>query len=311
MIRCIIFSKDRAMQLQAVLRSFFLHCNDINIIHISVLYTCSSEQHTHQYMQLKKEWEGHPNVAFVQQKHFRDDVFKILNPYPAKSFSYWFFENLSHLHHRLTYLLTKLLPTMDTSYIILFLVDDAVCVHDFCMIDVMDALRDHSDSLAFSLRLGRNTTFCYMNNVAQHPPDFIPVDNNVLKFNWIDADQDFGYPLEVSSSAYRAIEVLPLLLMIKFNNPNHLEGGMNLFKDVLASQSPALLCFKKSVAFCNPVNKVQTIAAKNHAGLVYSYNTEELAEKFDRGKRIDVQFYSGFVSNSCHQEVELIFTSQK
>jgi hypothetical protein len=35
------------------------------------------------------------------------------------------------------------------------------------------------------------------------------------------------------------------------------------------------------------------------------YSSERLAELFEKGYRIDVESYRGFVSNACHQEREL------
>ncbi|MGD0340017.1 MAG: hypothetical protein ABSB78_14645 [Bacteroidota bacterium] len=179
------------------------------------------------------------------------------------------------------------------------------------MTDVVDALRSHPDSLGFSLRLGRNTTFCYMNNVDQHPPDFLPLTKDILKFNWINAEQDFGYPLEVSSSVYRAHEILPFLLKIPFNNPNHLEGGMNWFKDVFATHRPDLLCFEQSVAFSNPINIVQRVSPANRVGTHRHYSTEELAVLFDQGNQIRIEAYRGLIPISCHQEVDLVFEKRE
>lgn len=45
----IVFSKDRGMQLDAVLRSFYRHCRDIQTIDIQVLYTTSTPVHQRQY----------------------------------------------------------------------------------------------------------------------------------------------------------------------------------------------------------------------------------------------------------------------
>jgi hypothetical protein len=197
-------------------------------------------------------------------------------------------------------------PSMESH--ILFMVDDNLFVRQFSLQVAVQALHSVPDAIGFSLRLGRNTTYTYSLNHNQELPEFNEIGDGVLAYDWRGAQYDFNYPLEVSSSIYRAVQIMPLLASVAFRNPNTLEGDMAARSRWFAKRFPKLLCFDTSVAFCNPVNKVQTVSAGNRAGLVNSYTVEELAEQFDRGKRIDVKAYSGFVSNSCHQEVELIFT---
>jgi len=59
MIQCILFSFDRAMQVDAVLRSLMLHCQDADQIPISVLYRTSNKKHTLQYDRLTAEYASH------------------------------------------------------------------------------------------------------------------------------------------------------------------------------------------------------------------------------------------------------------
>jgi hypothetical protein len=129
----------------------------------------------------------------------------------------------------------------------------------------------------------------------------------LLKFDWTVSEYDFGYPLEVSSSLYRAAQLVPLLASFPYLNPNTLERGLNTRHAWFAKGFPYALCFNISVAFCNPVNKVQKVSPGNRAGEIYQYSPEELAERFDECKRIDVSVFNGFISNSCHQEAELPF----
>jgi hypothetical protein len=85
-----------------------------------------------------------------------------------------------------------------------------------------------------------------------------------------------------------------------------LEGRLAAQAQEFTKIRPSLLCFEQSVAFSNPVNKVQN-QFNNRSGNKIEYTTERLAQMFDAGYRIDVDAYSGFVPNSCHQEVELQF----
>jgi hypothetical protein len=70
------------------------------------------------------------------------------------------------------------------------------------------------------------------------------------------------------------------------------------------------LCYENSVTFCNPINKVQTVAT-NRAGSVVEYSSDHLAQLFESGYRIKVEAYTGFVPNACHQEVALNFEKRE
>jgi len=263
----LIFSKDRALQLQAAIESFFLHCRDPEKVRLHVLYAASNDHYRGQYESLRDKFGV---VAFVEETAFKAQVVSLVGA----------------ARH------------------VLFLVDDNLFVGDFSITEILDALRAHGDAIGFSLRLGRNTTYCYAHDTAQRRPIFQRLGERVLKYDWTSAEYDFGYPLELSSSVYRTADILQLLRSTEYNNPNTLEGAMAANAHVYRQERPSLLCFDRSVAFCVPVNMVQTVC-KNRAACNWNYPAGQLAEAFDKGARIDVQRYSGFVPNACHQETEL------
>jgi hypothetical protein len=199
----------------------------------------------------------------------------------------------------------KLLRSINNSGYILFLVDDNLFVRDFSLAEMTFAMDNSPDAIGFSLRLGENTTYSYMHHCPQALPAFSVIKTGLLKFNWTVSEYNFGYPLEVSSSIYRVAQLIPLLVSFPYPNPNTLERGLNNRRSWFKKEFPYLLCFNTSVAFCNPVNKVQKVSNRNRAAETYSYSPEQLAERFDAGARINVDAFIGFISNSCHQEVEL------
>jgi hypothetical protein len=125
-----------------------------------------------------------------------------------------------------------------------------------------------------------------MRDQQQKLPEFSRLANGIQEYNWINSELDFGYPLEVSSSVLRLEDLLPDLIRIPFRHPNTLETGLAKLTPVFRSTRPKLLCYDK-------------------------YSLEILAEEFAAGNRIKVETYTGFVPNSCHQEVDLVFEKQK
>ena len=264
----IFFSKDRALQLDAALSSFQLHCTDKHKIPVKVIYKASSPTHRKQYSELQ---QAYPWVEFIAENNFKQD----------------------------------LLAAIGKHSFVMFAVDDNLFVRQFRSGKVIGALRDRSNAVGFSLRLGKNTRYCYMRDRTQQLPEFETFGEDFAAFNWTQAECDFGYPLELSSSVYRAGQLLPLLEALAYNNPNSLEALLAENRSQFGDKAAELLCGRTSFAFCNPINKVQSVCAANRSGNSAHHTPENLALRFDEGYRFDIAELSGFVPNGCHQEVEL------
>lgn len=322
MVKTIIFSKDRAMQLEATLRSFFMHCRDYKLASYCVIYQASTENFFRQYHTLALDF---PEVEFVKEENFHNDLETALlklyeNDDQRKSYRHYssLFRNRiteNDFSRKIGRRLANLrnfnsffpIPIPGGENHILFMVDDNLFVRPFVLEEIIAALRFTPNAIGFSLRLGRNTTYSYMQDRNQKLPEFEDNGNGVLSYNWTSAQCDFNYPLEVSSSLYRAEQILPLIALIPYKHPNALEEEMAARSRWFSGTFPMLLCFETSVTFCNPINKVQTILPGNRTGENSNYKVEELSELFDRGERVDVSAYDGFCPNSCHQEVKLEF----
>ena len=298
----IVFSRDRAFQLDGLLRSFFLHCRDWETLKLCVLYKATSDLHTRQYADLRQAYAQHP-VRFISEKTFKDDLLKLLDgsaQHPRKRALYSLEERLGRWFGYPFHLFT---PPRG-SETILFLVDDNIFVRPFELEEISAALTSQVNAVGFSLRLGTNTTHCYPLDKPQALPEFVPVRDRVVGFRWAGAEGDFGYPLEVSSSVYRLQELLPLLVMLPYANPNQLEEQLARRAKKFRRRAPLLACFRQSVTFCNPVNRVQTML-DNRVGSLREYSSEGLAEMFAAGYRLDVDAYHDFVPVSCHQEADV------
>ncbi len=262
----LFFSKDRPLQLDAALRSWNRHRRDAATTPLSVLFHASTSRLSSLYRRLRDE---HPAVDFVRERDFRRDLLVLLR---------------------------------GQDYI-LFVVDDTMFVRDFTVADIASSLDRHPEALGYSLRLGRNTTYCYSMNNAQKPPDFEALEDGVLKWRWPEASYDFGYPLELSSSLYRGKEILPLLEQLEFKNPNILEDAMSRNTGRFRESHPFLLCPEKSAAFSIPANKVQEVC-ENRVGSSAALSAQNLAALFAQGQRIATETFDAFVPQACHQEAE-------
>ncbi|UTF49342.1 glycosyltransferase [Desulfomicrobium sp. ZS1] len=110
--------------------------------------------------------------------------------------------------------------------------------------------------------------------------------------------------MEVSSSIYRSEIILPLIFNDKtITNPNKLETNLHLRRNKV-SNHPFLLFFENSVAFCNPLNLVQSEYSNRHAGGIQN-SAKQFADRFEKGEKLFPNGLKGFTPKSCHQEVKI------
>ena len=290
-VQAIVFSKDRPLQLHAALASLALHATDADSFPIHVLWRASHDSYARGYAQVAEELRGQLRINWLEETNFKTDLLAILQAPQSKS----------RIQRIRDFVLLRR-PLLRTDHL-LFLVDDALFIRSFCLQEATDALDNHPDAIGFSLRVGSNTTTCYSMKCKQPLPEFASAFPG-LRFQWPGQVGDFGYPLEVSSSVYRCSDLIPLLRSLPYNNPNRLEQALSATSRLFARRLPALLCFEQSVAFCAPVNKVQSII-NNRSGVKEGYSSEALNALFLDGYRINVSALSEFIPSAAHVEIEL------
>lgn len=279
----IVFSKDRPLQLEALIRSMQLNCEGERPTITVALVRASTRRLKRLYESLFGELCQDAGFKPMMQRRFKVSLLRAL-------------DGAVEAERRVD---------GAPEPVVCFLVDDTLFVRRFSFSLAAGVLRARHKALGFSLRLGNNTTYCYSLDRDQKMPVASRVDDNVFAYSWVGADADFGYPLELSSSLFRLGDVGPLLRNLSYENPNELEAVLAASAGGWVESRPDLLCFSPSVAFSVPVNRVQQ-AYENRAGESPEYTASALADSFARGLRVDVAAYAGFVPRGCHQEVALI-----
>ena len=303
----LMFSRDRAMQVDALLRSFWVNCVDAGAVPLHILYVASSPQHIRQYESVARYWQGRLDLTFHEERDFRTDVLTIAGC--GLSWRGRSSRTLISLF-RTNRGLRRSPGARPNAEYMLFLVDDNIFYRPFSISAVTGALASSARAIGFSLRLGRNTTYCYSLDRPQRLPVFIPRGGEVLGLEWAHEECDFGYPLEVSSSVYPTQWLNQALLRLRFSNPNGLEAQLAAATSrSWVRRFPELLCFSQSVAFCDPVNMVQSVS-DNRAGRQPDLASSALADKFDSGLRIDLRAFAHFTPNACHCEVPFSFVPE-
>ncbi|WP_173179008.1 glycosyltransferase [Desulfosarcina ovata] len=269
----VIFSKNRALQLNGTIQSFLLHCKDAQNIDIKILYTTTSNRHEEQYSKLKKYY---PEIQFIKENNFKKDLENILSEY----------------------------------LYVMFNVDDNIYIRDFSAFQIINAFNCHEDILGCTLRLGQNTIIkLHPVHKPLQIPKFKNFNDNLRVYNWTTLKPEgFGYPCELQSAVYRVSDIGNIVKQFPFRNPNTLEALFDKQKGKFSKLGKKnQLCFAHSVCFSNPINLVQS-SWNNWSEGKDIHSIDALAQKFDDGYRIDVERYEPMTPVSSHQVVNLLLT---
>lgn len=189
-LNVILFSKDRAMQLELFIRSFNKYVKNFDKYIIKVLYTYSNEEFRKGYDKLINM--NYLNVKYFKETNFKNDLINLFNSNEKYS---------------------------------VFFVDDIVFKNPIDFNDEqMELFENNKDILCRSLRLQPNLTYCYPMGIIMKNPNFL--ENNI--FDWKNQDGDYGYPMSVDGHIFRTNEILSYVINLNYTNPNSFEGNMSI-----------------------------------------------------------------------------------
>lgn len=261
MIPAIVFSKDRAAQLDLLLTSIYE--SSLVFDPVYVVWVASDVVFREGYERCQAD---HLNVVFVHEVNFREDTLALLEGRGKVCF---------------------------------FTDDDVV----FGGVDdtAEKVLDDNPYVLAFSLRLGLNTTYCYPLDQQQTPPFAVDHSSHLL-WEWEDAEGDFAYPMSLDGHVLRVFDVVGLIADSDFQSPNHLEDILARRVREMRYGRHLLASYHHSRLVGVPANRVQNTHPNRHA-VSKLYPLWELNQRYLSGERI-VPPDVGDIS-AAHQELEL------
>jgi GR25 family glycosyltransferase involved in LPS biosynthesis/GT2 family glycosyltransferase len=268
LINAVIFSKDRAMQLRLLLDSIGAHAE--GVFRISIIYTFSTDEFGSGYEKLIIETAG-DEINWIRESSFRQDVLDALKS--------------------------------DLQYTCFF-TDDDVLFDRVSGSDMVCALYDES-VLCFSMRLGKNTDYCYALN-AENRLVAAEEAAGLIKFDWSIHGSDYGYPLSLDGHVFRTNEIRRMTEAISFSDPNTYEGNLQIFGDHPRRRMAA---YVHSTLVGVPVNRVQGVHS-NRNGEKFAFSTSDLNSRYLSGERINLSALDFSCVRGCHQELEYEFTTQ-
>jgi hypothetical protein len=217
----VIFSKDRPIQLYALLESF-IDCV-LNYQCIFILYKCSDERYERAYLEIRQRFENSKFIFFCEH-HFRSDLVRIIDAIKSER--------------------------------IFFLVDDIIFINkvDFAELNSFDL-----GCYVPSLRLGMQLTYCYPSQSRQNLPLLIS-SNNEKQFGniwrWSKGEFDWKYPLSLDGNVFYTRELTIMISQIQFKGPNSLEAKLQLYNPIFIKRWG--VCCATSRLINIPSNRVQS-----------------------------------------------------
>lgn len=261
----IVFSKDRAFQLDALLRSFLELCEEKDS-RLNVLYTCSSTAHEAAYRELQARVPSN-RIAFYRETAFRDNLLSILN--------------------------------RGISPAIYFLVDDNLFVRPFSLRCFASfPLFQYVPSL----RMGEHHDYCYTRSKHQKIPQFEKVnwkETLYLSWHWRQEEHDWNFPLSVDGHFFDRGEILIMSRHSNFHSPNSLETSLQTYVESFLDRTGIALPEPRLINI--PWNRVQN-ENKNRHGKI---DNEALLQLWQNGKQLEIAAYRNIQTSGTHQELPL------
>lgn len=268
----IVLSKDRALQLYALLQTYAKFVK--KPVSLFVIYNASNIPHAKAYAEVETAFRSSSlKLTFVCDKDsFRESLLDVLKEVDTRN--------------------------------ILFLVDDIIFIRPLDL-DVASSVDPFRTIL--SLRHSPHLRRSYTSAVSQLPPDFLPApdDQNLLVFKWFEKGNEWSDPWSLDGQVLSTAEVRVLSRLCDFKAPNTYEAALKSFGDTVKGRNG--MCYGESKILNLPINRVQD-EVENISGNV---SPEFLLEQWNNGLMLDTSMFDTYVPSSTHEEHPVRFTNRK
>ncbi len=269
-IQIVIFSKNRACQLDSLLRSIRDHWRERESS-IHVLYTADSEDFQNGY-NLLKDRSCLDIVRWYRQTDFRENLVAIMEQIPDVG-------------------------------LLMFLVDDDIVYRPVELGPTLSTLKRRH--LFVSLRASMQHSDAY-----PAPSFRNPTRTEVLEWKWNFCKKrmiPWNYPFSLDGNIFRAGVIKRITRSIRFAAPNSYEGAMHRYRHRWwVKRIPYALAPAEPVVFNNPLNKVQTEGETWHRNI----EPMDLNRLFLDGMRIDNRKIYECSPDNVHFAVTPTFVKQ-
>jgi glycosyltransferase involved in cell wall biosynthesis len=267
----IIYSKDRPLQLEALLESIEYNVHGINAI--KVIYKASNPAFEKAFLTVKTRFK---NIEFINEAAQKKSNFKKIT--------------------------LKTIEQCTSKYIILAVDDNLVTAP----IDIAKTIAQLESTKAFGafFRMGLNIHYSVteQNNKYYETPPLVQLDDEMYawqfgadtNYKYTYCSGEWHYPTSIDMSLFRKDDLLSELNPIQFNSPNTLEGNWSC--TIPKKMRKVGICFRTSKCINVPLNSV-----KNGQPLPnMNISVQELLQKYNQGYVLNWQPLMGKTFESVH-----------
>ena len=265
----VIFSKDRACQLDGLYRSLRKNFKDIDKAEVSVIWTASTPFLESGYNLFASRFGK--SVKMVKETAFLADLEGVVN---------------------------------SENQFTMFLVDDILFKRAWSLTDPEVLYLQNSELvLATSLRLWRGIDVCY----ATGQPSAIPSFTKKSVWQWNGQEGDWGYPMSVDGNIYRTKFIKEVMAAAPdYSNPNQFEAALSQVAPQLVTKTPYMVCYVTDSVLVNiPANRVQDEFKNKTIG---SWTVEELNNRYLTDWIISSTTVEGQKNNTVHADIKYNWT---
>lgn len=276
MLDCLIFSKNRACQLDLLLRTICENFNELKPTNIRILYLATDDKFKQAYLELQQKFQAY---EWIPESNFSDDVKSIVSKFER--------------------------PFAMT------MVDDEVVVNPFPILETFQSFRITDQLHTISLRMHPEVDWTYTSGVKQGLIDtWVYRGDSIRIWDWTKWDTQFqsglpneaGYPSCINSHIYPRSWFQQYISQLSFSNANALEGSFN---NQRSSFKPLMLCFTKPKTVSIANNLVQT--GTNKHSDKQENSAEYLNDLYLNGYIIDEKPFIGLQKNTPTFEFDYTF----
>lgn len=277
MVSLIITSKDRAMQLDLLLRSADKFCGDL-FTETIVIYNASTPKFQEGYDKIQRLW---PSVNLVQESNFEPAYRKAID---------------ESLHP-----------------ILCILCDDCIFYKNVAVLNnqiIPAILRE--DVFSFILGIGGDSRYSGTTGVWYKMPEF-KKDGSILTWEWKTADRgEFQCPFMFAANFYKREDYVSCLNEVQFTSPSSLESDLQYtWQHRRKSEITDLCACLPCQTLVHSLNNRVQDEFKNPAGDKFPFTSEELNSAYLSGKVVDLDALDFSEVNGLHTEIDLIFKEEE
>lgn len=266
-LHTILFSKDRACQLDLTLSTYKNHFKEWRDNKLTILYTFSSNEFKFGYDKVKKL---HPEFTWVMETNFRQNTVAIFNDIQEPLVS--------------------------------FLVDDDVFINDVTLkCQPIKAFLNNPNILCVASRMNKEVNYCYTSNIQSAPPTFF-YEEGSWEWRAPGLAGDWCYPMSIASfHIFRKVDLIRPITQVPFRAPNSLEGTC------LAANppdKPLMILLDNQKCVCGVNNRVQGENSNRHEN---SHSLESLNNMFLAGNRLSDKVNDGKILKQAHAPVAYVW----